>query len=111
MDGGACVAYLHFTFARVDKMRVGSTFQCNGVNFRVESCAPQGKNSCKTAVVGAKCDDFREGRCHPAVNADLNTPTYRYRYDIDKGLISVDFAPGEPGDAKVRLVGDRGLIL
>ena len=111
LNEGRCVAYLHYTFAILDEMRPGATFQCNGVAFRAENCI-SAESTCTTFQVSAQCNDFRDGKCHSRDFLAGTSPAYTFRYDLSRGLLSVDFAPGTPGDpAVVNLVGPLGLIL
>jgi hypothetical protein len=110
-SGGQCIAYRHFTFAKLDEMRVGSTYECNGVRFRVIACTQEG-STCRNSEIEASCHNFYDGRCHSSSTDQRSEPAYTFQYDRRIGIMSVDFAPAEAGHpAVLRLVGPRGFML
>jgi hypothetical protein len=110
LNGGSCIAYESFTFAIKLPVKAGDRYQCNGVSFRVLACN-SASSKCRRFVVEARCFDFTAGKCNPEGSASNLTLFYRYVYDVEKGILSVDFAPGASRSGMLRLAGDSGFRL
>lgn len=110
MNEGSCIAYESFTFAIKAHAKAGDTYQCNGVAFRILRCDAS-RPTCRRFEIEARCFNFKDGQCSPEGSPANLTLTYRYEYDRDKGILSVDFAPGNPRSEVLKLAGDIGYRL
>jgi hypothetical protein len=110
MDQGSCVAYESFTFAIKVNSKAGEFYQCNGVGFRVLKCDAS-RPDCRRFVIEARCFDFAVGKCKPEGEAANLTLSYRYLYDVDKGILALDVAPDDDHSDVLRLAGDVGFRL
>jgi hypothetical protein len=110
MVGGSCVAYENFTFAVEKVTRAGASYECNGVGFHVTRC-DKSSVQCGSFEVEARCFNFRDGKCRPNGDTANLTLTYVFGYNIKKGLLWVDFAPGNLKSDVLKLAGEQGYRL
>jgi hypothetical protein len=107
MELGSCLVYESFTFAIKTDSKEGEKYRCNGVGFLVQRCDTS-RPACRRFKVRARCFDFKAGKCSPDGEMQNLTLEYVYGYDVDKGLLEVDFSPGDPSSDVLKLLGNSG---